>query len=750
MDPAQELSDPQRVAVLHGDGPLLVLAGAGSGKTRVITHRVAHLVAARGIRPWRILAVTFTNKAAGEMRERVSRLLGPDAGAAWIGTFHATCARLLRRHGERVGLGPGFTIYDDDDTLALIGRILRERGIEGQAMTPRAVQGRIDRAKQDGLDPDGLTGQGWIRRTTAEVYREYQARIEAAGAADFGDLLVKCVRLLEREEALREELRGRFEHLLVDEFQDTNRIQLDLVRLLTNDRRNLCVVGDDDQSIYRWRGAEVRNILEFERHFPGATVVRLEENYRSVGNVLAAAGAVVGRIASRHEKTLFTRNPAGDPVRVVRAGDEREEASAVAREAARLRREGTPLAEMAVFYRVNAQSRVLEEAVRGQGLPYVVIGGFRFYERHEVKNVLAYLRLVLNPADDVSFARIVNVPARGIGKVSFERLAAFARGRGIALGAAATLADEVPDMPAAARRALRELAGRLDEWRRGGVEGPLALAERILDESGYRGALLADATDEGRSRLQNVQELLGSIREYAREDASPTLAGYLENVALQSPVDELAAGTDRLALMTVHAAKGLEFDAVFVVGLEEGVFPYRPFDRGEREEDEREHQDEERRLCYVAMTRARKRLWLLYARCRSLFGGTKMNAPSRYLDELPDVGVERTDLPGVRGEGGLRPAGPRGFAAPPARSPGPARATGRRDDDEIPPEDMRQVWEAIAEDSGAEIRVGDRVRHVKYGVGTVSGIEQGRDLKLLVEFPSWGKKKIVGRFLERA
>ena len=458
MDFAADLSEPQRKAVSHGEGPLLVLAGAGSGKTRVITYRVANLIANLGVAPWRVLAVTFTNKAAGEMRERVARLLGPDAVQVWLGTFHATCARLLRRHPEAVGLKPDFTIYDDDDSNALLSRILKELNVDTNLLAPREAHARIDRAKQDGRGPEGIPRRSSRDELAARVFVEYDLRLRQSNAVDFGDLLVLAVRLLEENEPLREQLRERFLHVLVDEFQDTNRIQFRLVQLLVNDRRNLCVVGDDDQSIYRWRGAEVRNILDFEKHYPGTVTVRLEQNYRSTAHVLAAASAVVKRNTDRHEKELWTANPAGDPVRVVLAGDEREEASAVSRLVETLRAEGTSLSQQAVFYRVNAQSRVLEEALRGRGIPYVVVGGFRFYERSEVKNLLAYLRLLVNPADEASFLRIVNVPPRGIGKVSVERLQDWARSSGKPLLAAAAEAGNVPDLPSGGARALTALA----------------------------------------------------------------------------------------------------------------------------------------------------------------------------------------------------------------------------------------------------------------------------------------------------
>jgi DNA helicase-2/ATP-dependent DNA helicase PcrA len=753
MDLDLELSEPQRRAARHGDGPLLVLAGAGSGKTRVITYRIAHLIADEGVAPWRILAVTFTNKAAGEMRERVHRLLGPDAAQVWLGTFHATCARLLRRHPECVGLKPDFTIYDDDDSQALLGRVIKDLGIDSGLLAPRDAQSRIDRAKQDGRGPEGIPRRGTRDELAAQVFAEYDRRLRQANAADFGDLLVLAVRLLEEQETIREELRERFLHVLVDEFQDTNKIQFRLVQLLVNDRRNVGVVGDDDQSIYRWRGAEVRNILDFEKHYPGTTVVRLEQNYRSTARVLAAAAAVVKRNEARHPKELWTANPAGDPVRVVLAGDEREESSSVARLVEALRAEGLALAHQAVFYRINAQSRVLEEALRGRGIPYVVIGGFRFYERAEVKNLLAYLRLLVNPADDVSFLRAVNVPPRGIGKVSIERLGEWARAAQKPLLVAAAEAGNVPELPANGARALTALAGQFSTWRDTLVEGPLAVARKVLEESGYGQALEDDTSPEGESRLQNVRELCGSIGDWAREHEAPTLSGYLEHVTLQTAIDELDGKVaDRLALMTVHSAKGLEFDTVYVVGMEEGLFPYRRRDAEGDHHEQRQQLEEERRLCYVAMTRARKRLWLYHARRRQLFGGEQILPPSRFLGDLPPEVVEQAVLPGARDPSAWAVSSASRHRAWPRHEP---TAKGRQPPaapwDIAPSPSLEQeICQAVAAEAGLDFKVGDKVRHARFGVGKVVDIESGAEVKISVEFPGWGRKKLIGRFVQRA
>jgi DNA helicase-2/ATP-dependent DNA helicase PcrA len=622
--------------------------------------------------------------------------------------------------------------------------VLRELGIDPQELAPREAHARIDRAKQDGRGPETFSRRGPWDERLARVYAEYDRRLRAANAADFGDLLVLAVRLVEENAELQRSLRDRLLHVLVDEFQDTNRIQFRLLQALVGERRNVCVVGDDDQSIYRWRGAEVRNILDFERHFPGAAVVRLEQNYRSTSRVLAAAAAVVRRNESRHPKELWTANPPGDPVRVVLAGDEREEAAAVARLVATLHAEGSPLAEQALFYRVNAQSRVLEEAMRARGIPYVVVGGFRFYERAEVKDLLAYLRLLVNPADDVSFLRIVNVPPRGIGRVSVERLAHHARTTGLSLLAAAPGAEGISDMPPAGGRQLAALAGRFAAWQGALVEGPAEVARRVFEESGCRAALEEDRAPEAEARLQNVRELIGSIAAWAREHEAPTLGGYLEHVALQTPVDDWDGRADRVVLMTAHSAKGLEFDTVYVVGLEEGLLPYLRRDEDDAEERQA-RLEEERRLCYVAMTRARKRLWLFRARRRSLFGGEQANPPSRFLGDVPAEVVEEAVLPGARDDGSWSGV---------VRRPSPARKGAAERavpwENASSPEIEDEIRQAVAEEAGLGLRVGDRVRHVQFGVGRVVDILGGREPKVAVDFPGWGTKKILGRFVEKA
>jgi DNA helicase-2/ATP-dependent DNA helicase PcrA len=781
------LNPPQREAVLHEAGPLVVFAGAGSGKTHVITHRIAHLVAERGVAPHRILAVTFTNKAASEMRERLARLVPgavapPGTGAArggardlWVGTFHATCARLLRGYAERVGLRRDFVIYDDGDQKAMVSRVLSDLGLDDKRYDPKKMAQAIERAKQEVVLPDDLPGGDAYAENVRRVYAAYEERMRAAGALDFGDLLFRLVVAAERDEALAAELAHRFEHVLVDEFQDTNHVQMRLVSLLSRTHRNLVVVGDDDQSIYRWRGADRRNILDFRRSFPDAAVVKLEQNYRSTARIVRAAQAVVSRNADREPKQLFTRNDEGPPLLVVRCADERDEARLCAETARELQRAGRALGDMAVFYRIHAQSRVFEEALRAADVPYRIVGGVRFYDRAEIKDVLAYLRVLQNADDDVSVLRVVNVPARGVGKATLERVMELAARRGTSVYAAMREAVRGGALGAPGKKlgAFVALVEAL-RARAAAGEGPHALARAVLEQTGYEKALRDEDTAESDARLENLRELLGSMQEFEEEAEEPTLASFLELVTLQTDADRGAQG-DALVLMTVHAAKGLEFPVVMVAGMEEHMFPYRGADLG-GDPDELE---EERRLAYVAFTRAREKLVLSWAPLRRVFGQPRMNVRSRFLDELPkedvreigtaasraSVYVDRTpayddDVPGG-GHGGHAGGGygsgyGGGRASQPAWSRGSAfrehggaprpavRAAGTREryvdrsDADLPPEEA------------GGLRVGMRVSHAKYGVGQVRNVRPGVPPKVTVSFPGWGTKDIVASFLRPA
>ncbi|HEV2076014.1 MAG TPA: UvrD-helicase domain-containing protein [Thermoleophilaceae bacterium] len=645
-DLLEGLNEPQREAVLAGEGPLLILAGAGSGKTAVLTRRIAHLVSSGRARPEEILAITFTNKAADEMRERVQELVGRRARAMWIMTFHSACARMLRAEAERLGYTRGFTIYDEQDSLRLVQRCLEELDIDPKRFTPRAVRGQISEAKNSLLDADGYRERisSYFEQTAADVYGLYEQRIHSMNAMDFDDLLLRCVNLLELFPEVRERYQHGFQHVLVDEYQDTNRAQYRWLGLLAEEHRNLSVVGDDDQSIYRFRGADVRNILDFEDDFPDARVVKLEQNYRSTQTILSAANAVVANNRGRMAKALWTDRGAGEPVHVTELPDEHAEARHVAGEIERLVDEGHSRDEVAVFYRTNAQSRVLEDTLVRYGVGYRVIGGTKFYERAEVKDALAYLTLIANPRDAGAFARIVNSPRRGIGQTTQARIVSHANTVGEPVWDVASDPEAVPGLGAAAVKAVGRFMstmGRLRE--RTEHAGVGDLLEEALSESGYTETLQAERTIEAQGRLENLEELVGVAREYdatagGDEGEGPSLEEFLQQIALFSAQDEIRDEDGVVTLMTLHNAKGLEFPVVFVIGFEEGVFPHmRAIESGDLEE--------ERRLCYVGLTRAMCELHLTYARVRSLYGRSDWNVPSRFLAEIPVELTDREETP---------------------------------------------------------------------------------------------------------
>jgi len=704
------LNPVQQRAVLHPEGPLLILAGAGSGKTRTLTYRVAHLIGARGVPPWRILAVTFTNKVAGELRERVQRLLG-ESEAPWVSTFHSSCARILRREIAALGFTRDFVIYDDQDQERLLKECLRELDIAEQVLTPRGAAAFIDAAKNKGMVAGAYeAGDVWHDRA-ARVYARYQDKLRRANALDFGDLLLSTVQLFEEHAGVLERYRDRFLHVLVDEYQDTNQVQYRLTNLLASQHRNLCVVGDEDQSIYRWRGADINNILDFERDYPDVTVVRLEQNYRSTGTILDAAGAVVARNTQRKGKTLWTENPRGDQITLARLEDDLDEARFVVFEIARLQRDGTPLGDIAVFYRANAQSRGFEEALVRNRIPYAVVGGVRFFARAEVKDVLAYLRVLVNPADSVAAKRIINVPTRGIGATTVERIAALEEEAGGFLPACA-LALQRGLLRAPGTEKVHAFLDLIESFRAAAsrLEFP-QLAAHIVQESGYATMLREDQSESGRDRLQNLEQLLAGMEEHAGGNQS--LAEYLEEVALVSDVDSYENRADRITLMTLHSAKGLEYPVVFIVAMEEGLFPHARVD----EEDI----EEERRLCYVGMTRAMKRLYLTHTRRRRVFGDDQFNPRSRFIDEIPAQLL--TELRAT-----ARPATGRSWEPPPAA-----------DDHE------RGVHVVYEDEDG--LRVGARVRHNMFGIGTVQQLEgHGDNRKATVVFKSVGRKRLMLKF----
>ena len=748
MDILKNLNPPQKQAVQHGPGPLLVLAGAGSGKTRVIVHRIAWLIRELGVRPWQILAVTFTNKAAGEMRERVEKLLG-GLETPLIATFHATCVRILRRDGERLGFGNNFAIYDDKESERLLKDILAELNIDDKKFPVRSFAGAIDECKNAGNLPEDLVTGDQMADHLIRVYSAYQERLKKCNALDFGDLLLYTVKLLEEHPDLLEHYRERWQWLLVDEYQDTNPIQYRLVRLLAGERRNLCVVGDDDQSIYRWRGADIRNILDFERDFPGVVVVKLEQNYRSTATILDAAGAVVALNRGRKKKTLWTENPAGEKIVYRRLEDERAEARYVCREIERHVRRGGLLREVAVFYRTNAQSRSMEDTLVAEGIPYHMVGGMRFYERLEIKDILAYLKVLDNPADEISLKRIINVPPRGIGHATVDRIGEIAARQGSTLYEALCMAGSESYLGSGPRGKIAAFAGFMETMRRAAGELPLAqLTARIMEETGYVAKLKEERTTEASDRLANLQELLVAMEEFSRTTTEGGLSPFLEQVALVSDLEKGNEGRDSATLMTLHAAKGLEFPLVFMIGMEEKLFPHvRSLEDGEQME-------EERRLCYVGMTRARERLFLTNARRRRIFGQDQYNQPSRFIADIPREQLDQEDEQpsfSYRSQGGAKRYDETSGAASYHQAMGHNLAAVHALAEAAPPTPDNEV-EMVPEDDGAEIYLGMKVRHGKFGVGTIRKIEGTGDEQKVIVWFSIGPKKLLVRFagLERA
>lgn len=690
---------------------MLVVAGAGSGKTRVLTERIVRLVRDCGASPSSLFAVTFTNKAAREMRARVEARLGQEVRGIWLSTFHSLCARLLRIEGHRMGLAPNFVIYDENDQLQVVREVALSLDLHPELYPPGRLLRAIGRAKTEGRSPRDLPASDPSKARIASVYEAYQRRLSESGALDFDDLLLLPLRLFRENPDVLARYRERFRYVLVDEFQDTNRVQYRLVRLLAEEHRNLFAVGDDDQSIYRWRGADLRNILQFERDFPDARIFRLEQNYRSTATILAAAGAVISHNLSRHPKNLWTHNPPGEPIRLHAAEDERAEARFVVREILALRAKGHAYSDIAVFYRTNAQSRALEEELVRQHVPYRLVGSLRFYDRKEVKDLLAYLRVLANPDDELSLARILNVPPRGIGKTTSTTLQSTARAKGRRLFD--LVLDPTPTglAPPVARR-VESFGSLLRRWSALAPESGVApLLRTIVEETGYTGRL-DDGSEEAAARLENVREFLGFCEEF---DASygGTLTEFLEQVALVADVDELPEQNDRLVLMTVHNSKGLEFPVVFVTGCEEGLFPH------DRSSVDPEGLEEERRLFYVALTRARRRVFLSYAERRALFGRTGRALPSRFLREVPSELLApceegATDSREVRVD---------------------------RSDSQLPEE---PPW--VAASPRPAFPVGTRIRHATFGVGVVRKLEgSGEGTKALVHFREAGLKKLVLR-----
>ncbi len=721
------LNPEQREAVEVLDGPVLVLAGAGTGKTRVLTTRFAHILLSRRAFPSQVLAVTFTNRAAREMRERVSAMLAEPAEGLWLGTFHALCARMLRRHAELVGLTSSFNILDTDDQLRLLKQVMEAARIDAKRWAPPALMAIIQRWKDRGLTPARITAaedSDFAGGQARQLYGEYQARLRALNTADFGDLLLHMTEILRDHPDVLADYHRRFRYILVDEYQDTNTVQYLWLRLLAQGNHNICCVGDEDQSIYSWRGAEIENILRFERDFPGARVVRLERNYRSTEPILAAASGLIAHNEARLGKTLRpgAKDPSGDKVEIVGLWDSDEEARMVGDRIESLRRSGDSLAEMAVLVRTGAQTRAVEERLITLGIPYRVIGGLRFYERQEIRDAIAYARLLHQPADDLAFERIVNVPRRGVGNTALRQLHATARERDIPLYAAAAALVAEGALKGKLRDSIRELLAGFERWRAQIVaEGHVVTLQVMLDESGYTEMWRQDKSPEAPGRLENLKEFVRALADFE------TLAGFLDHVSLVMENEQNAEG-DRASLMTLHAAKGLEFDTVFLPGWEEGLFP------SQRTMDESGARglEEERRLAYVGLTRARRRAIVSHAANRRLYANWQSSIPSRFLDELPDEHVKRMGSAAMERE--------RRIAAPPVFSSAfPVTARRPR---------VTDVWEQPARPERADkIPVGTRVFHQKFGMGTVTRADDG---KLDIAFDNAGDKRVLDRFVERA
>ncbi|NLY75904.1 MAG: DNA helicase PcrA [Firmicutes bacterium] len=717
MDILTGLNEPQQEAVRHTEGPLLILAGAGSGKTRVLTHRIAYLLE-QGVEPWRILAVTFTNKAAEEMRERVEALVGPAAEAIWVSTFHTACVRILRREIEALGFDKSFVIFDTQDELTLVKNILKEMNLSDKNYHPKALLAAISSAKNELIGPEEYSNTAadhWTK-IVAEVYARYQKKLRANNGMDFDDLLMHTVKLFKEVPAVLEKYQERFRYILIDEYQDTNHAQYRLVTLLASKYRNLCVVGDDDQSIYSFRSADIRNILEFERDFPETRIIKLEQNYRSTKTILHAANEVIRHNRGRRPKRLWTENFKGEPIAVYNADDERDEARFIAEEISRLVREGNNrYGDFAILYRTNAQSRSFEEAMVQRGIPYRVIGGFRFYERKEIKDILAYLRLIHNPADRISFARIVNVPKRGIGAAGLDRFLYFLDDNNYSIPEGFEHLNEIPSLTGRAIKPLAEFYRLLEGWIQNKDHLTVReLTERVLFESGYLQELKAEGTIEAQGRLENIDQFIALTVDFEQNSDDRSLAAFLETVALVADIDNYEADAEAVVMMTLHSAKGLEFPVVFLAGLEEGLFPHsRALMETNRE------LEEERRLCYVGITRAQHRLYLTYANRRILFGSPNISIPSRFLMEIPQESITIVKGSGVGDAGRVR---------------------------EVQSE-SKSVSVSVPNKpdvDAAAIRAGSKVRHPKWGIGTVVAREdRGAETQLKVAFPGMGVKVLI-------
>ena len=738
------LNKPQKEAVFHTEGPLLILAGAGSGKTRVLTHRIAYLIEEKGVNPWNILAITFTNKAAEEMRQRVDSLVGIGAESIWVSTFHSMCVRILRRYIDRLGYDNRFTIYDTDDQKTLMKEVCRKTDIDTKRFKERMLLSVISSAKNAMILPEEFelnAGGDFVQLKIAKVYKEYEAQMRANNALDFDDLLVKTVQLLETQPDVRENYQERFRYIMVDEYQDTNTVQFRLVSLLAGKYRNLCVVGDDDQSIYKFRGANIRNILDFEKEFSDAKVIKLEQNYRSVGNVLEVANSVIRNNKGRKEKTLWTDNEKGEKIRLRQFDTAYDEAQFIAEDIKDETAQGANYSDHAVLYRTNAQSRLLEEKFVAMNIPYKIVGGINFYSRREIKDVLSYLKTIDNGKDDLAVRRIINVPKRGIGLTTINRIQESAAARGIGFYDALSAPDLIPGIGRSASK-LDSFAALIEYFKgRSEESGVTDLLTEVIEKTGYTESLEADDPEELEARVQNIDELVSKAAVYEESCSDrgerPTLSGFLEEVALVADIDSVAEDRDYVILMTLHSAKGLEFPHVYLAGMEDGLFPSYMSISG----DDPEELEEERRLCYVGVTRAEEKLTLTCARMRLVRGERQYNSMSRFIKEMPSALIDT----GKR-EGGFSQnvslGEKRTYSSEVSGYKRSAYA-------------QKPAFAAIQKGSGLMAKkseglsygVGDRVRHVKFGDGTVTEIKEGgRDYEVTVQFDTAGVRKMFALF----
>ena len=768
------LNPMQKEAVLHTEGPLLILAGAGSGKTRVLTHRVAYLIEEKQVNPWNILAITFTNKAAGEMRERVDQLVGFGAESIWVSTFHSTCVRILRRHIEYLGYTTNFSIYDSDDQKTLMKQVFKAMDVDTKQFKERSVLGTISSAKDKLIGPEEFllnAGQDFRQRRIGEIYKEYQKRLRKNNALDFDDLIVKTVELFQNNSEILNYYQERFKYIMVDEYQDTNLAQFKLISLLASKYRNLCVVGDDDQSIYRFRGADIGNILSFEEAFPGAKVIKLEQNYRSTQNILNAANGVIRHNRGRKDKTLWTANGEGDLIRFKQFDTAREEADFVARE---IRDSGYAYQDQAVLYRTNAQSRLLEERCIFYNVPYRLVGGVNFYQRKEIKDILAYLKTIANGVDDLSVLRIINVPKRGIGATTMGKVTIFASEHGMSLYDALREARQIPGIGKVAEK-IGTFIGQMESFRARAQSEDYTiqdLIEGIMDETGYQQELEAEGEVESQTRLENIEELVNKAVSYEEDSEHPTLDEFLEQVALVADIDNMDESENRVTLMTLHSAKGLEFPKVYLVGLEDGLFPSMMSINS----DDKTDMEEERRLCYVGITRAKNELVITSARQRMVNGETRYCKPSRFLEEVPGELLEEERLEPVLGSfgsrnngdgaGGFGRSGISGEAGLPWSQPAPGNTrtstfgkgynayasgasqplSGRGAGSPAGNPGFGKAF-TVQKAASLDYGEGDRVRHIKFGEGTVKSIRDGgKDYEVTVVFDGAGQKKMFASF----